>query len=277
VHFFEEYLHIFRRNYETMATSFCFVVFLIFQKTTMKEYEKKLGVLGGMGPEATADFYLRIISRCQKKFGAMYNSDFPHIIVNSYPVPDGDMWTNYDKKLVESGLQENAKLLEKCGADFLALPCNSVHNFIGVVREAVDRPVLSIIEEVTKKILEKNLKKITIFGTGFTLSQKIYEKGFEKYGIESVVPCSKHQEQIGEIILRIESGVREEEDKKALIDITDILADKKGVQGIVLGCTEIPLLIKESDFPINAFDTLEILSEEAFRIIVGERSTLSGA
>lgn len=232
-------------------------------------YHKKLGILGGMGPEATASLYLNIIRRCQKKFGAKYNSDFPHIIINSVPIPDGEMWKKFDENSVIKALEENCILLEKAKVDFIVVPCNSVHHFIDRMRNAVKIPVLSIVEETTRNTKEKNMDHVSVLATHFTISTRIYENYLSRNGIELIKPTIEEQEHIDGIIVRIESGRRSESDKNALINTIEGLQEK-GAEGIILGCTEIPLLIKENDVSIPLFDTIDILAESAFDLLIKE-------
>lgn len=230
-------------------------------------YHKKLGILGGMGPEATASLYLNIIKHCQKKFGAKYNSDFPHIIINSVPIPDGKMWNGFNKNLVIETLEENCKLLEKAKVDFIVIPCNSVHHFIGVMRNTVEIPVLSIVEETTRNIQKKNINNVSIFATHFTISTRIYEQYLSRNSINLIKPTIEQQEQVDRIIIKIESGRRSKSDKDALMNIIEGLQEK-GAEGMILGCTEIPLLIKEKDISIPLFDTIDILAESAFGLLI---------
>ncbi len=141
-----------------------------------------------MGPEATAALYLGIVSRCQRKLAAKYNSDFPQIIINSAPVPDGRMWTGFSKRKVERFLRDNIKILQKVGADFVAVPCNSVHYFMPTMRGAVQIPVLSIVEETAKAVRERNLSKILLLATTFTANQDVYDNSFSTKGIELIKP-----------------------------------------------------------------------------------------
>ena len=230
-----------------------------------KKYSGKLGILGGMGPEATASLYLKIIKKCQAaNFRTRYNSDFPHIVVNSVPVPDGDMWKNFDSDLVYQVLVTECKNLEKLNVDFIVSPSNPVDHFIPFIRKQIKIPILSISETTTQNILEKNLKKVGILALKFTIKNKIYQPHLTEQGVTLITPDIKQQNIIEKIIVNIESGKRDEKDKEQLINIIKDLK-KKGAQGIILGCTEIPLVLKQKDSPIYLFDTLDILTESVFK------------
>jgi len=235
----------------------------------MKKYTRELGILGGMGPEATASLYLNIIGRCQRELGAKYNSDFPPIIINSCPVPDGRMWKGFDKAEVERTLRVNVRILEKAGVDFIAIPCNSVHRFLPVIRKAVRIPVLSLIEETAKEVGRKDLTKVLLLATEFTISGRIYDKPLAERGITLVKPSPIQQRLVQKVIIKVESGRRARSDGAVVVDIINDLRTENGVQGVIAGCTEIPLLIRQKHISIPLFDTIDILAAAAYALICG--------
>jgi aspartate racemase len=241
----------------------------------VKKYTRKLGILGGMGPEATASLYLNIIARCQRDLGAKYNSDFPPIIINSCPVPDGRMWKGFDKVKVEEFLRINIRILEEAGADFVAIPCNSAHYFLPVMREAVRIPVLSIVDETAKAIRRRGVKKVLLLATEFTARTRIYDKSLAKRGISLAEASRAQQRLIQKVIVKTESGERAESDRAAIISIVDEFAEKSGVGGVIAGCTEIPLLVRQTDIPVILFDTIDILASSAYALIRGQEDFVS--
>ena len=224
-----------------------------------------------MGPEATAQLYLGIISRCQRELNAKYNSDFPPIVINSCPVPDGRMWKGFDKSEVEKVLRYNVRLLERAGVDFVGVPCNSVHYFLPVIRRAVNIPVLSIVEETAKEINAKGLKKVLLIATEFTSNRQIYDRPLAERGITLVKPNATQKRRLERIIVRVESGQRSAKDRAAVTSIVSTQRKETGIEGVIEGCTEIPLLIRPSDIPIPIFDTIDILASSAYALIRGKR------
>jgi aspartate racemase len=237
----------------------------------MKKYRFKLGVHGGMGPAATASFYMRIVERAQRVKGARFNSDFPPMVINSHPVPDGQMWRGYDDAQIRGALAENTRLLETAGCDFVAVPCCSVHAFVDVMREAVRIPVLSIIEETMEEARGRGLRTIAVLGTHFTIGRRTFHDVAEKRGMRVVVPRETEQNEVDAAALRVQSGQRSEADRTALCAIVDRLAEEEGAEGVILGCTEIPLLLSQKDVSVTVLDALEVLAESSWRIITGER------
>jgi aspartate racemase len=238
----------------------------------MRKYLRKLGILGGMGPEATASLYLGIISLCQRGLGAKYNSDFPSIIINSCPVPDGRMWRGFNKSKVERVLRFNVKLLERAGADFVAIPCNSVHYFLPIIRSAVKIPVLSIVEETAQEVRAKGVRKVLLLGTMFTVNRQIYDNPLTDRGITLVKPDAAQKRLVERIIINVESGRRTQSDRIAMINLINNIRKRTDIEGVIAGCTEIPLLIRQSDIPIPLFNTIDILATSAYELIRGKRT-----
>jgi aspartate racemase len=237
----------------------------------MIRYARKLGILGGMGPEATASLYLNIIGRCQRELGAKYNSDFPPIVINSCPVPDGYMWKDFHKSEVERTLRLNVRLLEKAEVDFIAIPCNSVHHFLPVMRRAVNVPFLSIVEETARAISAEGLTRVLLLASEFTVNRRIYDKTLADREITLVKPTAAQKRLVGDIIVRVESGRRTKSDRTRVVKIVDKLRKESDVEGVIAGCTEIPLLVKAVDISIPLFDTIDILASSAYELIRGRR------
>lgn len=218
---------------------------------------KIIGVLGGMGPQATVDFYRRLIFLAQKEFDARSNKDFPFILIFNISPPDIISGKN---RKASPFLEEGVKKLEEGEADFIAIPCNTAHVFINELRKTVAIPILSIIEETVKAVRNKGLKRVGILGTKTTIKEGIYQEKLEKFKIKSIVPEKTDLKQLVEIISRVIARERREGDKDFILALIDKMVNQ-GAQGIILGCTEIPLIIKQEDVNVPIFDTLEILAK----------------
>lgn len=214
---------------------------------------KKIGILGGMGPEATADLYKKIIQIFQEKYGAKYDEDFPEIFIYNLPLPDVVENPYQDKKIKEF-LIRGVKKLESNGVDFIAIPCNTVNYYLPEMRNAVSIPVISILEETAKEVRTLNLSKVGLLATEMTINKNIY--GSVLNDIKVVNPTKKQQKKITSIILNVLSGKKNKEDRLILKTIIEELKSN-GAEKIILGCTELPLLIKKRK---DTLDTLEILA-----------------
>ncbi len=220
---------------------------------------KTVGIIGGLGPETTSEFYLDIVFSCQKKT----KESRPGIIISSVPLPykiEEDLITkNEGSERYIPFLVNEAKRLEKAGADFIVMPCNSLHVFIKEIREAVNIPVLSIIEETVKFLKKNNFKKVGIVSTSATIQNKLYETALEKEGMAYVTPDAFQQAKMGKFILNLVTGQQKNRDREGLIQIIDDF-EKKNVDCVALACTDLQLLIPKHP-RLKIFDTMKIFAD----------------
>ncbi len=224
---------------------------MIFSST--RNY-KKIGILGGMGPEATAELYLRIVRIFQKKYGAKYDCDFPEMIICNLPLLDVVEGGNKDVE-VENMLVYGVRKLEAAGADFIAIPCNTVTYYLPTLRRAVAIPILSILEETASAVKEENLSCVGLLATRMTLETGIYEEVLGE--VELVKPTPQQVSQITKVIMNILSGKKKRNDYQALVQIVQELQQRRA-QKVILGCTELPLLIGQIP---ETIDTIEVLAK----------------
>ncbi|MBI4163373.1 MAG: amino acid racemase, partial [Candidatus Aenigmarchaeota archaeon] len=133
----------------------------------MKKY-KKIGVIGGMGPESTIIFYQEIVRVFQNKFNAKYDSDYPEMMISNLPIPDVVENLQNPNAIIEM-IKENSKKLESAGMDFIAIPCNTVNLFYDMFSRSVSIPILNIIEETVKKVKSAGYKKVGLLATETTI------------------------------------------------------------------------------------------------------------
>lgn len=227
---------------------------------------KTIGIIGGLGPETTAEFYLDIVFSCHKKTPERR----PGIIIASVPLPyeiEKDLITkNKGAGRYIPFLMDEAKRLEKAGADFIVMPCNSLHVFIKEIRDAVDIPVLSIVEETVKFLKKNGLKKVGIVSTSATIQNKLYETAFEESGVTYVTPDDFQQAKMGKFILNLVTGQQKNRDREELIQIINDF-DGKNVDCVMLACTDLQLLIPQHP-RLKIFDTMKIFSDATVEEII---------
>jgi aspartate racemase len=220
---------------------------------------KTVWIIWGVWPETTAEFYLDIVFSCQRK----NVSARPGIIISSVPLP-----LQIEKELIEKNegaeryipfLIAEAKRLEQSGADFIVMPCNSLHIFIEEIRAAVNIPVLSIIEETVKFLQKNNFKKAGIVSTSATIKNKLYEQAFENADIGYETPDPYQQEKMGKYIMNLVSGMQSNKDREGLIEIINNF-ENKNVEVVILACTDLQLLIPTHP-RLRIFDTMKIFSD----------------
>ena len=220
---------------------------------------KTLGIIGGLGPETTSEFYLNVIFSSYKK-----NKEFrPGIIISSVPMPykieEEVITKNEGSERLIPFLVNEAKRLEVAGADFLVMPCNSLHVFINEIRNSVNIPVLSIIEETTKFLKKNNFNKVGVVSTSATIKNKLYENAFKENNIAYETPDAFEQAKMGKIILNLINGQQNNADREELIKIISDF-EKKNVDCVVLACTDLQLLIPEHH-TLKIFDTMKIFAD----------------
>ena len=225
----------------------------------MYKYMKTVGIIGGLGPETTSEFYLELIFCCQK----LNKINRPQIIIDSVPLPydieeDAIAKGEGEKRCVPY-LIDAAQNLEKAGADFLVMPCNSLHVFIEDIRKSVKIPVLSIVEETTKFLKSKNVSKVGIISTAITLNHKLYNNSLEKDRIEQLTPDEFQQVKIGQIIHNLVSNRHNNKDRVELINIINDF-ETKGVEHVILACTDLQLLIPTHP-NLKIYDTMKIFAD----------------
>lgn len=227
---------------------------------------KTVGIIGGLGPEATAKFYLEIVSACSD----LSEHSHPPVLIYNVPLP-----LQLEKEcIVEAKNEEKclpflikaAKILEKGGADFLVMPCNSLHMFIKEIRRAVKIPVLSIIEETVKFLKDQKINKVGILATSITINRKLYKLKLNSHVIKDVVPDSQDQAKLGQIIYNLVIGNYTDADKQVFNKITDNLV-RKGAESIILACTDLQILAPQH-IKVKIFDTMQILVDATAREMV---------
>ncbi|MBN2520820.1 MAG: amino acid racemase [Bacteroidales bacterium] len=219
---------------------------------------KKIGIIGGIGPESTIDYYKLIIKKIKK---AVQSSDYPQIIINSINMTQLLNFIN-QKQFIElvSFLRIEVNKLEMAGADFCVLAANTPHIIFDELKENINMPIISIVEETCKKIKIKELDKVGLIGTKFTMEAGFYNKVAEKYNIQIITPDKKQQNYIhNKYMNELVFGIINDVTKVELIGIINNLQKAYNIQGLILGGTELPLILKQDDFnDIIILNTTEI-------------------
>lgn len=224
----------------------------------MKNLKQSIGIVGGMGPQASAKLLEVIVSMCTKDFGAKNDSDFPEIILNSVPVPD--FITNKKNiNTVLNILKKRIKNLEAFNPLCFGIACNTAHLVLKNLQTNTDIPFVSIIDSVIKKVLDARITKVGLLGTPVTIKCKLYQKPLTENNIDIVLPSKREQLIIESIIRNILAGKNNSTDRQKLILAAKSLK-QRGAQGIILGCTELPLIFPKN-FPLAIFDSINILAE----------------
>lgn len=244
--------------------------FMVNSFFTMLNHKKTIGVLGGMGPEASSTLYSKIIKYAQQAYGAVQDFDYPPVILYSLPLLGFDQTGIVDEAIVKSQLIEGVKRLESANCDLIIIGCNTVHTYYDEMQASVRIPIFNIIEETKKRVVSAGYKKVGLFASESTNRLDLYQKRLGNAGIEVLSPNAEQQEVLNRVIEHVMGGNQKMDDVILLKDIArDFL--KQGAEAIVMGCTEIPLAINQTQTDVKLFDTIEIIVRCAVDYSLGQR------
>ena len=228
---------------------------------------KKLGLIGGMGPESTIPYYHDIVYGVQEAIG---EQEFPELTiesVNVFKVLDLCGEQKYDE--LTEYLMRAIDNLAKSGADFAALSANTPHIVFDRLKEHSPIPLISIVEATCKEAQRREVKKIGLLGTIFTMTGEFFKTPFVENGIDIVVPTQEEMNLINErISTELELGIVKDETLVAFQQIITRMRDEEGIEAVVLGCTELPLLLNDEVSPVPCLDTMRIHIQEIVKAIL---------
>lgn len=222
---------------------------------------KKIGILGGMSPESTALYYEHITRTYTARFG---DYGYPEILIYSVNFQKFVDWQH--KGQWNEAAREMAEALERlhvAGADFGLIATNTMHIVFEEVQRAVHMPLLSIVQATAEAILAAELHSIGLLGTVFTMSEPFFRQGMERLGIQVLVPDPSDQQRINEVIYQeLCRGEIRTSSRQMFLETIERLRHR-GAEGIVLGCTEIPLLVQPQHCDLPLFNTSLLHAEKA--------------
>ncbi len=214
---------------------------------------KRIGIIGGTTPESTCYYYQNYIRISREKFGSF---NFPELIVYSINFeefknnPRG--WEGRTEMLIKA-----ARALERAGAEIISLSANTPHIVFPEIQKAVNVPMVSIIDALIEEMKRRGVKKVLLLGTKTTMTADFYKNALREAGFEVITPSEEEIDEIDRIIFS-ELAFENFEHRPYLIDLIERYAREKGIEGVILGCTELPLAIKQGDVSVEVFDTAAI-------------------
>jgi len=222
---------------------------------------KRIGILGGMGPESTITYYQHMVRTYHERF---HDYAFPEIIICSVSFQrfidlfEAGRWDDVAHEAVQ-GLSR----LHRAGADFGILASNTLHIAFERIEQQSSLPLIGMMDPVVEAIRSHRLNTVGLLGTAFTMRADLYRDRLLREGIEILLPDRKDQERIHDIIAsELTVGVTKEESKKLFLGVMDGLR-RRGAQGLILGCTEIPLLVSQRECDLRLFDTVRLHAQRA--------------
>jgi aspartate racemase len=230
---------------------------------------KKAGVLSGMGPEVTSEFIRRIMAITE----AEKDQDHIPLIINHNPtIPDRTEAILHKGKNPVPELKSSLELLVKAGADFIVIPCNTAHYYYEQMQKSVPVPIFHIIRETVKKslFLKKGLKTAGLLATSATVKTGIYQKEFSAEKVKVKTLSEKLQQMVMNAIIDIKAGRNKSTAKDKMLQAGQELMNS-GAEIIIVGCTEISLVVKQEDFKIPLVDSLQVLAEKTIEEAGGRK------
>jgi aspartate racemase len=216
-----------------------------------------VGIVGGIGPESTVDYYRGIINGYRSLSNG---TDYPRIIINSINMTEMlELIERRDYQGVVNLLLNAVVALKSAGASFAVIGSNTPHVVFDSLQAQSPIPLISIVEATCKESLSLGLKKILLIGTRFTMQNHFYQNEFARHGITVIVPDAAEQEIIHNVIFpELEDGIVVPEKKNQVVSLCSNIIESAQCDGIILGCTELPLMLGEHDFDIAVLNTTRI-------------------
>ena len=231
---------------------------------------RRLGVIGGLGPESTIDYYKALVEVWRRE---RPDGSYPPLIIDSLDVQKGiALITAGDMHGLTEYLVESVQRLARGGAELALISANSAHLVFDDVRAASPIPMLSIIETASRAAAARGMKRVALFGTRFTMQSSMYPDGLRRDGIEVVVPSDDeqtfiHEKYLGELI----PGIFRDETREKLIAIIHAIHARSPIDAVILGGTELPLILREPSYDgIAMVDTTRVHVEAAVKEMLGE-------
>lgn len=228
---------------------------------------KRIGILGGMTPESTVTYYLHVVRTWQQRH---HDHRYPEIVVYSESFQRFEDWMEAGEwEAIAGALAEGLQRLAAAGADFAVIATNTMHLLFDRLQAGSPIPLLSIVDATAAGVRRAGLSKVGLLGTRFTMEKPFYAEGLARHGIATIVPPDGERLEVHRIIMEeLAMGVLRQPSRDRYLEIIGGLT-ARGAEGIVLGCTEIPLLVTAAHTPVPLFDTAVLHAEAALEYTVG--------
>ena len=218
---------------------------------------KTVGVIGGLGPMATLDFFERILRRTR----AVREQDHLRLIIdNNTKIPDRNAFKRGEGPSPGPALAAAAHALEKAGAEFIVMACNTTHAWEAEIRAAISVPFISIIEETAKAVAELDPERAGVLAVDACLSSNLYQDALAKRGVKTVLLSADSQRSFMELVYRIKSGDTGDTVRRSMTTLARKL-EAQGAEVIIAGCTEVPLVLTADDIEGELVSSTDVLVE----------------
>ncbi|MBQ7113640.1 MAG: amino acid racemase [Clostridia bacterium] len=223
--------------------------------------KKTIGIIGGMGPLATADLFRKIVLLAD----VSSDQGHPRVLIDSNTeIPDRTAAILSGGENPIPALATSARTLERAGADVLMMPCNTAHFFYDGVKAATSLPILHMLQLTAEEIDRRGIKTVGLLATDGTINTGIYEKLFEEHGVKVIKPDAEHQKLVMGVIYDGVKAGNMDFDTAPFCALLDSMLEE-GVESFVLGCTELPIAFDDYKLPYPVVDPTRVLAEAALK------------
>lgn len=227
---------------------------------------KTIGLIGGMSWESTVTYYQILNETVKQKLGGLHSAKILLYSVDFDEIEKYQSSGEWEKSA--EVLSQAAMNLEKAGADFIVICTNTMHKVAPRIQSHISIPIIHIAEATADELIKRGISRVALLGTKYTMTQGFYKDKLLKAGIDVVIPDLAGIETVNDIIYKeLCLGIISEASKKKYLEIIDELAEQ-GAQGVILGCTEIGLLIQQADTGLPVFDTTRIHAIKAAELSI---------
>lgn len=232
-------------------------------------FGKVIGILGGMGPVASADSYVTLTKTCQQKYNAVQDSDFPTVILYSLPLKNFDnigFGEDLEQRaFIVDQLLKALHILEKAGAELIVIDCNTVHYFFEELQNKIKVPIINLIQLTIEYIVEVKYKKVAVLSSQTSRDLQLYTKPLERLGVEVLNTSESEQETVNEAILAVMSGLVT---PIHIVKLNKIINEfnAKGAECILMGCTEISNIAGQFSHNAVLVDSEALAIEKALEL-----------
>jgi aspartate racemase len=228
---------------------------------------KRLGILGGMTPESTIAYYQHIVRSYQQRFG---DHGFPEVVIYSVsfqPIEDWMEAGEWDR--IGDTLGQALRAMHQAGVEVAVVATNTMHLLFDRLERESPIPLISIVDATARAIVGAGLRTVGLLGTRFTMEKGFYADGLARHGIATLVPDADERREVHRVIMaELSMGRLEPDSRRRYVEIIEGLA-ARGAEGVVLGCTEIPLLVGPGDTRVPLFNTTTLHADEALACAIG--------
>ncbi|MBI5613444.1 aspartate/glutamate racemase family protein [Candidatus Gottesmanbacteria bacterium] len=221
-----------------------------------------IGVIGGMGPQASAEFYRILIDQAQHAYGAENNDEYPEIVLDSVPVP---YFIGDTHKMEEAAqmLESRVRRLTEFSASTITMACNTACILVDRLQRQTIVPFISVVHEVVKEV-SRNTQRVLLLASPTSLRLGVYQRLLARHNLPYILPREQDYQELEYIIRGVLAGENRGMLTKQLITLVNHYREKERVEGIILGCTELPLVFPK-DYDIPVYNSLSILANSILK------------